>query len=429
MKRVYRHVNILDGTKDMKLSQEQMIVTENGIIMDILPDSDTGLSELNCNGGYLIPGLINMHVHTPGTGFPKKRHTDTRKLARFVKSNPLTMMYAHKMCRDSIQTHLMSGTTTIRTVGGLKHLDGKIRDEIAKGKYPGPRVFSCDEALTVPGGHMEGSVAFGADSTEAFVKHITDNKAHNVDWIKLMITGGVLDAKVKGGPGELKMTPEQVALCTGKAHELGLKVCAHVESPEGIRVALENGVDCIEHGSYVSDEVLRLFREKKAVLICTLSPAIPLAKFDPEITKADEIIRYNSEYLLEGIIAGTKRCLEAGVKVGVGTDTACPFITQYDFWRELEYMHYLLGLPRNEVLYMATLNNAEILGISEITGSIEKGKKAEFVVTEKDPLEGFDTLRGPSLVVMGEHEIKDPVIRKSEEAERLLDDYLSGIRD
>lgn len=423
MKKIYKNVNILDGTKDMQVQENKILIVEDGIIKDIL-DNDDNVEGIDCQNKYLIPGLINLHVHTPGNGFPKKKETDSRKLAQFVMSNPITRIYAKNLCKKSIQTHLLSGTTTIRTVGGLGHIDSQIRNDINNHKYMGPRVISCDNALTVKGGHMEGSVAFGASSKEEFINHIIDNKNHNVDWIKLMITGGVLDAKVKGEPGEMKMTSEQIKLCTDKAHALGLKVCAHVESPQGIKIALENDVDCIEHGSYVDEETINLFKEKNATLICTLSPAIPLAKFDPNITKADEVVLYNSEYLLNGMVDGVKKCIANNIKVGVGTDTVCPYITHYDLWRELEYIHKFIGLNRKDVLYLATLNNAAIVGIDNITGSIEKDKKAEFVIVDKNPLEDFSIIRNPYMVVKEDIELINPVINKSLEAETMLDEYL-----
>ena len=131
----------------------------------------------------------------------------------------------------------------------------------------------------------------------------------------------------------MKMTPEQVKLCCDTAHKLGKKVCAHVESPKGIEVALENGVDCVEHGAQISDKIVKMFKDLDRTLICTLSPAIPLAKFDPVVTGGNDIQRYNSEVLLDGIVDATKNLIKAGVKVGLGTDTVCPFVTHYDMWR------------------------------------------------------------------------------------------------
>ena len=427
MAKTYKNVNILDGTKNMELQKDMMITVSGGKITDIRKN-DPSVEGIDLGGKYVIPGLINLHVHTPGNGFPKKKQTDSKKVAKLVMSNVLFQQIGKYLCKDAIKTELLSGTTTIRTVGGLGHFDSQLRDKVAANKLVGPRIVSCDSAITIPGGHMEGSVAYGAKDDDDFVRFIADNVNANVDWIKIMITGGVLDAKVKGEPGEMKMTPEQVKLCCETAHRLGKKVCAHVESPKGVEVAIENGVDSIEHGSAMTDEIVEMIKNKNKVLVCTLSPAIPLAKFDPVVTGGNDIQRYNSEVLLEGIIEGTKKCLKAGVKVGLGTDTVCPFITHYDMWRELEYAHYLCDLDRRDCLYLATLNNAEIIDVDEETGSIEVGKYADFIVVNDNPLDGFDTIRNPQLVVFKGTEYEKPQVKKSPVAEQYLDEYLSTLK-
>jgi imidazolonepropionase-like amidohydrolase len=426
MKKTYKNVNILSGRKDMEVQKNMMITVEDGKIVKIAGNDDSVSGE-DLGGRYLIPGLINLHVHTPGSGFPKKKQTDSKKLARFMMSNPLTRAIAYGMCKDAIRTELLSGTTTIRTVGGLATFDSRMRDEVKEGKITGPRIISCDSAVTVPGGHMEGSVAYGAKDDEDFVRFIRKT-AETADWIKIMITGGVLDAKVKGEPGEMRMSEAQVKLCCDTAHSLNKKVCAHVESPKGIEVALDCGVDSIEHGALIDEKTACRFKENDSVLVATLSPAVPLAKFPHEATGSNDIQEYNSEVLLEGIIAATKLCLKNGVKVGLGTDTVCPFITHYDMWRELEYVHYLCDIDRKTCLYLATLNNAEIIGIDSQTGSIEEGKNAEFMVVDNNPLDGFDTIRKPYLVFFSDKEYLNPTVKKSPVAEQYLDAYLTSLK-
>ena len=287
--------------------------------------------------------------------------------------------------------------------------------------------IEIDEAVTIPGGHMEGTVAYGAKDDADFVRFIEENISYGVDWIKIMITGGVLDAKVKGGPGEMRMTPEQVKLCCDTAHAHGVKVCAHVESPAGVVAAIDNGVDSVEHGSELHDEEIKILKERDGALICTLSPAVILARLSDKYTKASEIVIYNSEVLMQQMITGTKTALENDIKVGLGTDTGCPFVTHYDMWRELEYAHRMLEIPREEALYLGTLSNATILGIENETGSVEVGKKADFIVSRENPMEDFRALSQLELVVFEGKEIPNPKPEKFPECEKALDELLNVI--
>ncbi len=127
---------------------------------------------------------------------------------------------------------------------------------------------------------------------------------------------------------------------------MGYTVAAHVESPEGVRVALENGVDSIEHGAKPDADILRLFRERGAFLCTTISPALPYALFDRSVSNASEVEQYNGNVVFEGIIDCAKAALAHDIPVVLGNDVGCPWITQYDFWRELYYFHkYVGGCP------------------------------------------------------------------------------------
>ena len=152
-----------------------------------------------------------------------------------------------------------------------------------------------------------------------------------------MVTGGVLDAKARGVPGKLKMSPEIIKAVCDEAHKDGYKVAAHVESPEGVRVALENGVDSIEHGAKPDEKIISLFKEKGAFLCTTISPALPYAMFDRAISNASEVERFNGQIVFDGIVDCAKAAIANDIPVVLGNDVGCPWITQYDFWRELYY--------------------------------------------------------------------------------------------
>ena len=319
---------------------------------------------------------------------------------------------------------LLSGVTTFRTVGGVESYDTWVRDLIQEGKLIGSRILAGNMAISVPGGHMSGSLAYEASSPEDAVRYVHKIAQDKPDLIKLMITGGVLDATVKGEPGVLKMSPHIVKSACEEAHKLGYKVAAHVESPEGVRVALENGVDTIEHGAKPDAEIIKLFKEKGAVHVATISPAIPYALFDPAVSNVDEMGQHNGKVVFDGIVECAKQCLANGIPVGLGTDTGCPFVTHYNMWRELQYFHKCCGVSNSFALYTGTKRNAQIDGVGDITGSTEAGKCADFIVCAGNPLEDLTVLRDLSMVVARGNVIRDPKIKKMPEVELELDKFM-----
>ncbi len=330
-------------------------------------------------------------------------------------------IYVKSMMHKLVMDQLLSGTTTIRAVGGAQAFDTGLRDAILSGKKDGPRILACDYAVSVPGGHMTGSVALPANSADEAAAMVYDLSKHGVDWIKLMVTGGVLDAEVPGEPGVLKMPAEYIKAACDEAHKLGYKVAAHVEGTEGLELALEYGVDSIEHGGKPSQKSRALFKEKGAALIATLSPAMPFAVMDPAVSGADEIGQINGKALLNNMIECIKECRDDGIRVGLGTDTGCPFVTHYDMWRELWYFNKYIGASPAECIWRATSLNAEIAGIGDVTGSIEPGKCADLMIVSVNPLEDLTALRTASMVVARGKLFRDPKPRHIAAVDEALD--------
>ena len=417
---------LLDGSEHMEPQTGKAVCIAGEKISEIVDAQHipAGYEAVDLGGKYVLPGLINMHVHLPASGRPKKKASDPKKLVKLITSCALTNKIGLNMCEGYAKTELLSGVTTIRTVGGVADYDTKIRDLAAAGKILAPRVLASNMAVSVPGGHMAGSLAYEAHSAEEAAALVEKIAAETPDLIKLMITGGVMDAKEKGVPGEMKMPPEMIKAVCDAAHKLGYTVAAHTESLAGVKAALENGVDSIEHGAKMDEETVRLYKERGAFLCTTISPALPYALFDTAVSGASEKDQYNGKIVFDGVVESAKTALANGIPVGLGNDVGCPYITQYDFWRELCYFHKYCGVSNRFALYTATLRNAQLAGIGDVTGSIAPGKSADFIVTRENPLEDLRALQHLELVVCRGCAVKKPSPKRKKEVDALLDPYL-----
>jgi len=412
MKIAYTNCTVLDGTEDMSPKENAVVIVEGSKIVSVNTNEHvpSDASVINLGGRFLMPGLINLHVHLPSSGKPKAANDNPDVIQKAMKSSTIWKIIK-RMCYKYAKMELLSGVTTIRTVGGLGNIDSIIRNEINSGEKIGPRMLVSNMAISVPGGHMADVLAYSAKSKEDAVRYVNMIAADHPDLIKLMITGGVLDASIKGEPGVLRMPADYVKAACDEAHKLGYKVAAHVESPEGIQVALAGGVNTIEHGAVLDEKSVFLFKERKADLVCTISPTMPMVYIDPDISKLSDFVRYNGKVVFEGIISAAKTALENNIPVGLGNDSGCSYVTHYDMWREVAYFHKFVGVSKKFALHTATQKNAEILGIEKETGSIQLGKCADFLITEGNPLEDLSALRNPYMVVTRGRVLKLPRVK------------------
>jgi len=416
---VLTNVNVIDVNKDVVIENTNVYV-KDGKIQGF--EKKEGVKTIDCNGQYLLPGLINMHVHLFSTGKPSNtlnaKGNSQANLMKFLKT-PLGGVVLNAIVKGKLKTAINAGTTTVRAVGDILYSDVKQRDAINSGKYIGPRVLCSGQAISSVGGHGHGTITLEASTKEEFEALVQQNYDKGCDLIKLMITSGVMDAKADAV--DLMMTVEQVKWVCDYAHKLGLKVAAHIESTEGVKVALKGGVDSIEHGSDLDQECIDLFKKTGSTLTTTISPAITYAAFSIEETHCTEIQKSVCDKVYGGIAKSSRQALDNGIKVGLGTDASCPYAFHYGMWRELAYFKKYVGVTNEFAIKTATILNAKILGLDKEIGSIEKGKDADMMLVKANPYKDIKTLEQPVMVVKSGAIINNPKIKRFEYFEKQLD--------
>lgn len=428
MRYALKNAIVLDGTKDMMPQDDVIVLTNDDKIEAIVPNSyDTKQYEdIDLGGQYLMPGLVNLQVHLLSDGNLHKRKLNESGSLKMLDQFSFMKKRTIKRALEYAKTQLLSGVTTIRTVGSTENFDTYIRDTINEGVVQGPRMLTCNKPISVPGGHMAGDLAYEAQSDEDVGRLVNHLASQHVDFIKLMITNGILEDDGTE-PGELKMPASYVRTAVIAAHELGLKVAAHVEGQIGLSVALDNGVDLIEHGTMLSGDMADEYLKNNAACVCTISPTIPYAYLDQDIFNRSMTATHAGEIVLKGITEGAKGCLERHIPVGLGTDASYDFVTHYDFWRELYYFTKFCDVDNKFALHTATCVNARILGKEYMIGTIESGKCADMIVCHDNPLEDLSALSHLSYVISRGQLIENPQAGRIAEVDSALDGVLNQL--
>jgi imidazolonepropionase-like amidohydrolase len=402
---VFTNFRLLDGKEDMTVREGLQLYVNGEKIEDIVPNKEPireGYSLVDLNGMYLLPGLVNLHVHLFGTGRPSKvlgGGQKQKRLMKLIKGTHLGKVVVRSLVNDNLKTILKSGVTTVRSVGDFVYSDVYERNHTKNDFSHYPTLLCSGAAITSVGGHGDGTFSDSAVAVSDLKKYVDDRAAHKTDWIKICVTGGVMDAKVKGEPGIVKMTAEQTKAVCDEAHKLGYRVASHTESPDGVEIAIHNGVDTIEHGAKMKDETIQLAKKRNCAFVVTFSPAVPLNILDSDVTKLNDLCRYNSGVVMDGMISAAKQSFANGIRVGMGTDASCPFCAQYGFYREIMYFKKYLGVSSSFALHTATQVNADILGLGNEIGTVEKGKYADLLVVQENPLDDLAALSRPVLVM------------------------------
>ncbi len=424
------NASVLDGTANMTPQYGCTVVVEGDRIVAAGPadavEVPAGAQVVDLAGAYLLPGMINMHVHLCGSGKPVSAG-GAGKIMDLVTGSKLGMWYLRKTVHKSALDQLNSGVTTVRSVGDPGFADIDVRDNINSGKWEGPRLLTSGTGVTVVNGHGAGLFAEIANTPEEARAIVRKAAARKADVIKLFITGGVFDSEVAGEAGILRMQPDIAAAAVDEAHLAGIPTAAHVESTEGVKVALEAGVDTIEHGAHLTADIIKAFKRngvgKASALTCTISPALPFAELPAEVTHSTDVQKANGDLVYRGIVEAATQAVQANIPVGLGTDSSCPYVTHYDFWREVVYFNRLVGVEPAAALHAATLGNARILHMEDEIGSVEAGKCADLIVVKENPLEDLTRLRKVDMVMARGKLIESPKRRQFPELDAALDNF------
>jgi imidazolonepropionase-like amidohydrolase len=353
------------------------------------------LDEIDLAGGYVMPGLVNMHTHfslsLPGTGGDQIRALGPYAIALHMAAG----------ARETLR----SGVTAVRCVAEHDHADFALRDAIAAGQVPGPRIFTAGQALACTGGHgHENADTVECDGTDGFRRGVRAQIKAGADLIKVMISGGI--AGQYETIGRRQLARDEIAAVIETAHDWGLKVTAHAGPAPVIDEAVRLGLDCVEHGYELTEPVAALMAERGTHFVPTLVVTRCGEFFDElgvprwmQLRSLDAGPRHERSY---------KLALTAGVPVMLGSDMP-------PFWhfqgttatvRELEYMAGF-GLKPLAALRAATVAPARWLGADDDFGTVQAGRFADLIAMDEDPSLDVSALRTLRWVMRGGQVVRD----------------------
>ena len=369
---------LYDGTVSAPRRNADVVIA-NGRVREIRNASGDVDREAAC----VTPGMVNAHVHLEMSAQP-----DPLNIV-----NLFTPMQRMLHGVENARKTLKAGVTTVRDVGASDAIAVEIRDAIARGGIPGPRMRAAGKVLCMTGGHG-WPIGRAVDSPWDARKGVREQRLSGADCIKLIATGGVL---TKGAvPGVAQLTIEEMTAACEEAHRHDMRVAAHAIGTEGIKNALVSGVDSIEHGHMLDDEAIALFKERGAYLVPTLTAPTCILEHAESGGQPDYVVRKArdiNEHMLENI----KRAFKAGVKIAGGSDAGTPFNYHENYAYEVVLMHKLLGMSAQQALHAATAVAAELIGLHR--GVLQPDEPADLLLLDTDIERDLNALSRPAAVI------------------------------
>jgi imidazolonepropionase-like amidohydrolase len=332
---------------------------------------------VDLDGAYVIPGLVDCHVHFDLAAHPLAYvHWDR---SGFVRSTT---------CLHNGLLALRSGITAVRDLGSVDHLVLEYAAHVRAGTLTGPRVTAAGRPITITGGHC-AQYGLVADGPVAVRTAVRAQIASGATVVKLMATGGI---STPGNPGVPGLNLDEMTAAVEEAHKLGARVAAHAHAPAGIVAALTAGVDTIEHAAFADDNAFELLKSTDATLVPTVSALNNIA---PGVGIPDDTVE-KSLAARETYRASTARAIHAGVRIAAGTDAGTAFNPIGGLIDELE-MYCAAGMSAFEAVRSATVHAGPLVGGQ--VGMISPGYRADLLVLADDPRTDIAALRKPSRVI------------------------------
>lgn len=342
-----------------------------------------------------MPGLMDMHVHLSGELSPQSYSENF-----FMNRDDFafrSVQYAEKT--------LMAGFTTVRDLGG--NVNTSLRNAINKGWIVGPRIFSAGKSLATTGGHADPTNGLNIEligdpgpkegvvnSAEDARKAVRQRYKNGADWIKITATGGVLSVAKSGQNPQF--TEEEIREIVNTAKDYGMHVAAHAHGAEGMKRAIRGGVRSIEHGTFMDAEVMELMKKHGTFYVPTILAGVTVGEKAKVAGYFPELVRPKAARIGPEILNTFGKAYNAGVKIAFGTDSG---VSQHGQNGGEFKLMVDGGMPAMEAIQAATRVNAELLEVADKLGTLEKGKIADIVAVNGDPLQDITVMQNVAFVM------------------------------
>jgi len=370
------------------------VVVEGDRITQVVDDARAPRGRrIDLSGCTLLPGLINCHVHLC---FGAEADP-----VRVMRDEPYALT-ALKVLRRAQET-VEAGVTTVRDLGGRDYAEFAVRRAVAEGLFPGPRILGAGRPVCMTGGHGN-AIGREADGPDDARKAVREQLKAGADVIKLIATGGVMTPGVE--PGSPQLTLEEMRAAIEEATKAGRRTAAHAQGSTGIADAIEAGITTIEHGIFLTDEIVAAMKRKGVFLVATLAAPAAISAGGLAAGIPDYMVR-KSDAVVTAHVASFRRAHEAGARIAAGADSGTPLNPHGSLLPELELM-VKYGMTPLEAIRSATSVAAEALGLGSETGRVGEGHAADLLAVTGDPVERIGALGDVRLVLARGAIIKSP---------------------